>query len=636
MSGAQLVKRLHVLGYPGADSLEPQALDWMFENDALSPLLHWFCTSINTSNVLSDKQLNEYAALSNSGEVVLKGRQLEEALSSLDFSKDETASEESLKEEVEQLESSLRCYQQQKHRLAKRRNTLSNLQMTASQRLSRLGHVKSRAEQEYKAAVGKTHTANTQMDDSLELVGQAVGDLSLLYRPPANRSGDTSLRPTGNASLNATQAGLSFNTSHNATTNTAMTAIPCMFLSQTPVQQYHSAEETYTTQLTAYTKKQFFQGIAEMASCGGDSRFEILEVSDPDSLLVRGEREDVNMQDCRELARLQKLYAKSETERIKATCEMTRLKGQLESAKGILSSLDSGTFCNDGMKNKERLEKLRGMLGTVHQEFSALGEGDVPRLVQECRESKVIRVLTGDYNLKLARQDYFTANQEKVIRHLVVQRSRNEFLTMALEVELRAHREIHHILTSLYAQLSSQFQLWQARMVWCDVRQCPDPGPTQAGNDDSSDRAGSQLFLTYDVLVENARTLRHRHDQLTRTLNTTNSGDADHLHLLERSVSQCEDLLYSESSTASGAPPLTPRPLQQAIIQLGDLLKQLEQNILNLVKDIDQKKKLLKSDPLLARERKLFTYFFTNPAKLQQTLEDISNRLQAKTHMDKS
>lgn len=51
----------------------------------------------------------------------------------------------------------------------------------------------------------------------------------------------------------------------------------------------------------------FIQGIAEMASCGEDSRFEILEVSDPDSLLVRGESHDVNIKDCKELARLQSL-----------------------------------------------------------------------------------------------------------------------------------------------------------------------------------------------------------------------------------------------------------------------------------------------------------------------------------------
>ena len=34
---------------------------------------------------------------------------------------------------------------------------------------------------------------------------------------------------------------------------------PTMFLSQLPLQQYYKDEEDYSTQLTAYTKKQFFQ-----------------------------------------------------------------------------------------------------------------------------------------------------------------------------------------------------------------------------------------------------------------------------------------------------------------------------------------------------------------------------------------
>ena len=45
---------------------------------------------------------------------------------------------------------------------------------------------------------------------------------------------------------------------------------------------------------------------------------------------------------------------------------------------------------------------------------------------------------------------------------------------------------------------------------------------------------------------------------------------------------------------------------------------------------------MLKNDPLLARERKLFTYFFNNPSKLQQTMDEISARLEAQSQMGKS
>ena len=65
--------------------------------------------------------------------------------------------------------------------------------------------------------------------------------------------------------------------------------------------RYEILEVSLTTDLM------LLQGIAEMASSGEDSRYEILEVSDPDSLLIRGESEQINIRDCKELARLQEL-----------------------------------------------------------------------------------------------------------------------------------------------------------------------------------------------------------------------------------------------------------------------------------------------------------------------------------------
>ena len=42
-----------------------------------------------------------------------------------------------------------------------------------------------------------------------------------------------------------------------------------------------------------------------MAGQHEGSRYEFLEVSNPENLLIKGENEDVNFNDCKELARLQ-------------------------------------------------------------------------------------------------------------------------------------------------------------------------------------------------------------------------------------------------------------------------------------------------------------------------------------------
>ena len=63
---------------------------------------------------------------------------------------------------------------------------------------------------------------------------------------------------------------------------------------------------------------------------------------------------------------------------------------------------------------RERLQKLQTSLKATKSDFMTVAENDIPNLIQECKEAKVLRILTGDYDLKLVRQDYFTSNQDKV------------------------------------------------------------------------------------------------------------------------------------------------------------------------------------------------------------------------------
>ena len=58
----------------------------------------------------------------------------------------------------------------------------------------------------------------------------------------------------------------------------------------------------------------------------------------------------------------------------------------------------------------------------------------------------------------------------------------------------------------------------------------------------------------------------------------------------------CEELIYEGSSTTSGAPQFTPRQIQDTMIQLRDMTKKLEQGILDVVKDIENKKKVSLKD----------------------------------------
>lgn len=60
MSGKQFVETLRRIGYPGADDLDGQSLDWIFDNEEFLPVLQWFCNEIHPANVLDPSELNEY------------------------------------------------------------------------------------------------------------------------------------------------------------------------------------------------------------------------------------------------------------------------------------------------------------------------------------------------------------------------------------------------------------------------------------------------------------------------------------------------------------------------------------------------------------------------------------------------
>lgn len=136
-----------------------------------------------------------------------------------------------------------------------------------------------------------------------------------------------------------------------------------------------------------------------------------------------------------------------------------------------------------GEKEKE-LSQLQSQTGH-------LATQQLPGLIQDMATLQVSTILHGDYDLKIARQDYFTSKQEKVpppppyllppppppptsylpfpsttlifltcislqvISYLLSQTARQELLSMLYEVELRRHRDTHRLLSATISHLHS-------------------------------------------------------------------------------------------------------------------------------------------------------------------------------------
>ncbi|XP_069125959.1 HAUS augmin-like complex subunit 3 [Argopecten irradians] len=607
MSGRQFVDTLVRLGYPKAKSLDPQSFDWMFEGESVISFLDWFCNNVGPTNILHPKDKQEYDKLKESKEGVLQGSQLEEALRSVTDGDDENLTDDQLRKVISQTEHDLAIKKKRKHVLIQKRNKLSIHQTRLSHRLSKVKGTEAKVKSQFKRHKEQCQTDCTQMNANMENLVTSVEKLHTLYDSDGGKSSPN-------------------------------------FLSQLSLDEYANAEEKFSQELTAFTKKQFFEGISEMAGEEEEvSRYQILEISDPDSLLIRGERQEVNLRECKELARIRDGYPKSESKRINALMKNMVSNHCLKCAENLLHSIQTGQFGTNIQDINKQCQERQESINQVDRDLYKLRETDIPALIMESTSSQETRILTGDYNLKLSRQDYFASKQDQVIGELVKQRSRNEFLTMAFEVETQGHRDTHRLLTAVQQQLQAQLQSWTSRLAMMDE---PSLSVTkyERGTVDSrdkftarlhhllverGDKGTDQLFLTFDGMVEGARRLKCDFDAAQHSLSSTAVKQENRLDLLESNLLTCLDLVYAGSSTTSGQPTLIPRQLIDSITTLDNLINKLQKSIKDVVKDLETKKQTLRNDPLLHKERKMFAYFFNNPGHMKQMFDELSSRLQA-------
>ena len=76
-----------------------------------------------------------------------------------------------------------------------------------------------------------------------------------------------------------------------------------------------------------------------------------------------------------------------------------------------------------------KLLETQKALSQVKMEIGELTEKTLPGLVQELGELQATSILKGDYELKIARQDYFTSKQDQVSNFLFDLRSRRCHVT---------------------------------------------------------------------------------------------------------------------------------------------------------------------------------------------------------------
>ncbi|XP_063962481.1 HAUS augmin-like complex subunit 3 [Lytechinus pictus] len=606
--GKKLKETLKRLDYPEAHELQAEAFDWLFENDAIAPFLDWFIDNVGPANVLSSQEITEFHALESSGDGVLEGEKLDIALKSSNTGDDDDdLSPEKLKEDIEAMEEELHRAQKNRKSLLQLRNKLSLHHTALTHQITKLTPVESQTEHQYKTMLENSQEDNIKVNSSLDDLNKTITELVAL----SAKSLDTQHAP---------------------------------FLSQQPLQAIHQSEEGYTQALKHFTKRQFFEGIAQLAGYSEGSRYELLEVSEPGSLVIRGEQGHVTKADSEELSRLKMIYPTSQRGYMKAVLEESRVAAAHRLAEKRLDSISHQVYPRDVHNLSEKLEQCERQKNAALNQAVHIWENDIPRLLEVNASLQATHILSGDYNLKIARQDYFTSKQDKLIELLSVQRARKEFVDMAYEVEAHHHRATHRLMTASTKLLHHNLTMHHKSMTFLsdpDLQVNNETRSTVDNRDQTVNRLhemiahdgkdDEQLFLTYSSLLDGSRVFVNRLSSLRDTLRLTSDSQEGRLANLEMNLAQCENMVYSGSTTKDGQPVLTPPAILESITQLDRILENLTQSMMDLMGDYNNKLKTLKSDPLLSEQRQLFVYFFTEPIQLRRHLQSLSQQLQTLT-----
>ncbi|XP_002733835.1 HAUS augmin-like complex subunit 3 [Saccoglossus kowalevskii] len=609
--GRQFVRTLEQLGYKGKHELHEEAFDWLFEEKEIVNFLDWFSENVNKDNLLDKKKVDKYESMKASGKLaILDGQQLQDAIQD-DVIADDDLSDDQLRDEILCLERSCKHMASKKERLIQRRNKLSVHQTRLSHKLTKMTQIESKYERELSQNVEQVRCDNLQMNTCLSKLSTNIHDLCQLY----------------------TQT----NMKADSTTSDAN------FLSQISLNDYYKEEDKFTQELTQYTKRQFFKDVSQIASSDDLHRYTLLDIQSPTDLIVCSESEEVFKKECKELLRIQSEYPAEMYRNISGQVQLLSNEVAVKCARQKLHSLQQSPYTVNESELRQQLHSAKSKLQNVKRTSVILYESQLPKMVKAVGEVQKVKMLTGDYDLKIARQDYFTSKQEQVIRQMNVQRARTEFLTMAFEVEKRKHRQTHQLLTGISGFLEKWNKSLQSRMTMLS-EPCLLPAKTArqiidsrdkfiirlhnilVDTPDSSFREHKPMFQKYETLVDGAEKIVSQLSTLA--LNTYSNDDV--LTLFEKGLHKCEEVLYCGSSTKGGSPQLSPPDIGKYISNLNQMLDLLEETLLDIMASVNSKKKTLQTSPFLVSERGLFVHFFTDAAKLRKIFSDLYARLEAK------
>ncbi|KAJ8382228.1 hypothetical protein SKAU_G00030060 [Synaphobranchus kaupii] len=625
LDGGQFVEAVARLGYPGASALKGEDFDWLFDTPEHQQFLRFFCNSVNKNNVLSPEEVRSFRALRDSGKPLLDEAELGEALKACQATPARAASACSRLEEadVAQLEEELQALRREKKLKMQRLKRLQVLATARSDTALRLASRQEDASRRLRDDLSALGAENAETNAALQVLTDEVKRLASFLRVESPQQESNGAAPAVAPTL---------------------AQGPPVFLSQLSLEPYLHQEEVNTKTLALYTQKQFFKGITDMVETSSRENFQLLDLSscaEEDEAAVEARRA--------EMARMQWAHIVAQHQLLRAQAEECGTRAGLQWITDTLRGKAKSCASVQALQTRE--VGFQHELQLVGGELEALLREAVPAALRESARLHNVPVVRGDFDLQLARQEYYTSRQDQVCAYLLRQKASFELLHLAQELELREGTLLLAQLGELGGRLESSGAALRQRLhvfsqpelsLGLASRPCTIISTKDAAfrrlyraleRDGEPAGERDEPFRTYEGLERAAQALQAELRSVREALGRAAreqafavarlEGDCDSLHAA--AYSGLQQLLLTTPVCAPPAQELCPnsQELRGHLQDLEAQLSSLNHLMQDMVGEIRGKRAQLERKRTLKSERNLYVYFHLDHKLLNRVVQDL-------------
>nr|XP_053637536.1 HAUS augmin-like complex subunit 3 isoform X2 [Cherax quadricarinatus] len=369
-------------------------------------------------------------------------------------------------------------------------------------------------------------------------------------------------------------------------------------------------------------------GVRDVAGAGDTSEYCLLDVSNLDLQLVRGAGNAEYAQNVDELKRLNNLLRQTEEWRLKGLLLQHQKRAEIEEANRQFAAIHRSQLPSNlallEQQAREASESRKAVEWEKQQQQQVMQS-----LITEVAQLESTKTISGNYQLKRQRQEYFLDKQKLVMDELVSQVARYNWINIALDIERGKIADILNVLQSISSIITQKDVSYNKRMQYLQAftkkheeqkaaGQLPLPLVTLsrllpvAAKQQSQEEHTAET-VTGEYLHKQVAMLQKGLDVAREQVVTARNPQFSCLSRMTMNCAVLETSLFGNPGSLRTLPIAWLKPdLADRYISLDQELWNFKQKFINLIIQHEEKKKILQLEPTV---RKDFTRWISGVVK---------------------